>query len=136
MPLDIRRRKGSPFWQITGTVAGTRVRQSSGTPDKQTAQQEAARITRAIWKRHQYGEVATATFAEAVNLYLDQGGEDRFLLPLLNYFGKEPLAKITPGRIRTAASTLYPDAGPATWNRQVITPARSIINCAHDSGQV
>ena len=72
--------------------------------------------------------------AARCNLYLDQGGEDRFLLPLLNYFGKEPLAKITPGRIRTAASTLYPDAGPATWNRQVITPARSIINCAHDSG--
>jgi len=134
MPLNVRRRKGSPFWQIKGTVAGERVRQSSGTPDKQTAQEEAARIEREIWKRHQYGEVATATFAEAVNLYLDQGGEGRFLLPLLNHFGKEHLAKITPGRIRTAASVLYPDAGAATWNRQVITPARSVVNCAHDSG--
>ena len=94
MPLNVHRREGSPFWQIKGTVAGERIRQSAGTPDKQTAQEEAARIERAIWKRHQYGEVATATFAEAVNLYLDQGGEDRFLLPLLNHFGKEHLAKM------------------------------------------
>ena len=40
------------------------------------------------------------------------------------------MKEITPGAIRTAAITLYPNAGPATRNRQAIVPTQAIINHA------
>jgi integrase len=41
---------------------------------------------------------------------------------------------ITPGEIKDLACKLYPNAGPATRNRQVIAPARAIINFAAERG--
>ncbi|MDZ5697814.1 hypothetical protein [Chelativorans sp. M5D2P16] len=36
--------------------------------------------------------------------------------------------------MREAARILYPGASPATWNRQVVTPVRAIINFAAEEG--
>ncbi|MBO9398779.1 tyrosine-type recombinase/integrase [Shimia sp. R9_2] len=44
------------------------------------------------------------------------------------------LKEITPRRVREAAKKAYPSAAPATLNRQGITPARAVINYAHDQG--
>lgn len=58
----------------------------------------------------------------------------RFLEPIAAYFVGRKLSGITPADIRAAARALYPNAKPATLNRQAITPARAVINWAHGQG--
>jgi integrase len=70
-----------------------------------------------------------------VNIYLLAGKNDRFILPLLDYFGKMRVADITGPLVRKAAAEIYPGRSAATWNRQVIGPVRAIINHAADAGK-
>ncbi|MER9217933.1 tyrosine-type recombinase/integrase [Mesorhizobium sp. M0644] len=66
--------------------------------------------------------------------YLEQGGEGRYVPKVLKFFKGRAIGSIMPAEIRGAALALYPKATAATRNRQVVTPARSIINHAHDLG--
>jgi len=74
------------------------------------------------------------TFQDAVRSYLDHGGEARYLARLVERFGDDDVTTITPMAVRTAAVDLYPDASPATRNRQGITPARCVLYHAHELG--
>jgi integrase len=121
-------------WHVTGTVAGKRVRKSLGTRDKKAAEEIRVQYEAKLWKRHTYGEAAVRTFEEAAVSYQEQGGEGRFLPPILKHFKGRNLGSIKPAEIRSAAITLYPKATGDTRNRQVITPARAVINHGHDLG--
>jgi integrase len=68
-----------------------------------------------------------------MHLYALEGKDTRFTVRLYDHFEKWKLKDITGPVIRNAAKILYPDASPATWNRQVITPMRAIINHAADA---
>lgn len=127
----------------TGTIAGQRVRQSLGTRDKGQAAELCAQHEARLWKRHSYGEEAVRTFEEAALSYMEAGGESRFLAPLIVHFRGRRLGTIKPGEIVDAALALHPDPPadskkptpkPATRNRQVIGPARAVINHAADKG--
>lgn len=74
------------------------------------------------------------TFTEAADSYLAHGGEARYLPRLVDHFGPQDVAEITPMAVRTAAPEIYPRAAPATLNRQVITPARAVLYHAHERG--
>lgn len=124
--LTVKWRNGVAY--ATGTVAGKRVRQSLGTRDEGQAEELRAQHEARLWKRHSYGEEAVRTFQEAALSYMEAGGEDRFLEPLIRRFKGRVLGSIKPGEIREAAIKLYPHAKPATRNRQGIVPARSVIN--------
>lgn len=63
-------------------------------------------------------------------IYVNDGKPDAFTVPLVKHFKDRKIADIGPGDIQAAARALYPRAKPATWNRQVIVPARAIINHA------
>lgn len=126
-------RRGN-IWQAHGTVAGERIRQSLGTGDRARAEELRAHLEARLWARHTYGEAAVRTFEEAVLRYIEQGGDRRFLAPLLQHFRGRAVGSIKPGEIREAALTLYPRATPATRNRQAIVPARAVINHAHSLG--
>ncbi|ADL00713.1 tyrosine-type recombinase/integrase [Brevundimonas subvibrioides] len=76
----------------------------------------------------------TPTFALAADSYVNHSGEARYLPRLVGRFGPDPVASITPMAVRQAAQHLYPDASPATWNRQVVTPARAVLYHAHELG--
>jgi integrase len=65
---------------------------------------------------------------------LEDGKSPDYIEPLLNHFRGKLLSKIKANDIRAAARKLYPDRKPATWNRQVITPVRAIINHASQEG--
>lgn len=122
------------IWNVTGSVAGQRIRKSLGTRDRGRAEELRAQIEARIWKRHIYGEEAIRTFEEAALKYLEMGGEGRFVPALLHHFKGRQVASIKPGEVRAAALEIYPSAGAATRNRQAITPARSIINHAASLG--
>src|SRR5690606_6411632 len=63
-----------------------------------------------------------------------KGGDGRFLPAVLQHFKGRLVASIKPAELRSMANLLYPDASPATKNRQAIAPARSVIMYAHQLG--
>lgn len=120
---------------VHGTVAGKRIRRSLRTRDPEIAEHLRSQIESRYLKASLYGEEFEITFAEACHKYLREGGERRFMAPILKAFGRERrISTIKPGHVRSLARQIYPNAGPATWNRQVITPVRAVINHAADSG--
>lgn len=125
---EVYKRKGSDIWQYDFTVDGERYRRSSKTSDKRLAEDIANQHETRVRRAAVHGEEAVLTFPEAVAEYLNDGKDGRFTAPLIRHFRKWKVNDITGPEIRKAAKILYPDAQPATWNRQVITPMRAIIN--------
>lgn len=133
MPDEIKiyRRKGSKIWSYRGTIAGRRLRGSTGTTDRARAARIAAEKTTQFWKGHLDGPGAVLTFAKAVLLYKAAGKPTDYLLKIADYWKDTLVKDMTPGAIRQSAIDLYPKAGGATRNRQVVTPTRAVINhCA------
>lgn len=127
--LEAKRRANGVYY-ATGTVAGQRIRKSLGTRNGKLAVELTAQYEAKLWKRSSYGEEAVRTFEEAALSYLEAGHEARFVKPLVKHFRGRVLGQIAPEEIRQLARKLYPRAKPATLNRQVLVPARAIINHA------
>ncbi len=130
MPLKLYKRKSSPLWHIRGTVNGVRYEKSSGTADRQTAEQYRAKWESEIHHEKIFGRAATATFAQAVVSYLENGGSKKFLKPVLEHFGATPLAKIDAEAIQAGAAKIYPNVSPSTRNRQWYTPCLAVLHHA------
>lgn len=128
MPLKIYRR--GAIWHYRGTVAGRRLRGSTGTTDKDVAARIAAEHETTGWKCHLDGPAAVLTFAQAAMLYRASGKPTRFLERVEDHWRDTLVKDISAGAIRQAAIDLYPNAGAATRNRQAIVPAQAIINHA------
>lgn len=118
----------------TGSIGGKRIRASLKTGDRQQAQELCAAYEARLWKRLTYGEEAVRTFEEAAVSYLQQGGEGRFLAPIIRHFKSRAIGSIKPAELRSMALAIYPKGSSATRNRQAIIPARAVINHAHDLG--
>lgn len=135
MPLKLVKR-GS-IWHLHGTIAGQRIRQSTGLGNKGQADIYRARIEAQAIQRHALGRANTLTFAQAALTYLESGGAPRFVAPLLDHFGPDFLLhNINNDVLNRAADALHPGAAPATINRQVITPASAIYNMSADDDLV
>jgi integrase len=131
MPLKIYRRPGSTVWQYRGTLAGRRLRGSTGASDKETAQRIASSIEDKFWKRGLDGKEKALTWPKAVALYISAGKSTRFLPPLVKYWGDAKIAEMNAGSIRQSAVDIYSSAKNSTRNRQVIVPTLAVINhCA------
>jgi len=131
MPLKIYRRPGSTVWQYRGTLAGNRLRGSTGASDKETAQRIASEIENKFWKRGLDGKEKALTWPKAVALYLGAGKPSRFVAPLVKHWRDATIADMNAGSIRQSAIDLYPNAKNSTRNRQVLVPTLAIINhCA------
>lgn len=126
-------RRGRVFW-MRGSIAGKRLHRSTRTTERDIAEQIRIATESREWKRSLFGAEAVLTFAQAASLYLDAGKSTRFLAPIVAHFKDAPVKDIKSGTIRQLASTLYPNAGPATRNRQVISPAQAVINHAAEAG--
>ena len=132
MGLKIVWRNGHAY--AAGTVQGRRIRQSLGTGDPAQAEEARAALEARTWRQGLYGDEAVRTFEDAALSYLENGGEGRFMAPLIRYFRGVRLGSIKPGHIIEAASKLYPKASPETRRRQAITPAVAVINHGHGKG--
>ena len=134
MPLKLVRRSKSPFWYIRGTLRGIAVFESCGVTDKSVAETICTRRANEILDTTIYGKRATATFLEAAVLYMEGGGERRFMRPLIDHFGTTPLVKIDQAAIDHAAKKLYPNRAPSTLNRHVYTPISAVLKYASSRG--
>lgn len=137
MPLTIYKR--GRFWWLTGTIptreGDQRVHESTGETDERQANK--ARLNR---ENRAQAEIDLDpkdrfTFAQAVDLYLDAGKDDRFIKPLLEHFKETRISDMTGSDVRAAAKAIYPDAVYTTWNRQAVIPTRAVINLAVDEGK-
>src|SRR5262245_30417771 len=134
MSLKLKRRPGRPHWYIHGTVRGITVRESAGVADQKAAEAIRARREWEIIQRSVFGTEATATFVGAAVSYLEAGGERTYLKPIIARIGSMPLAKIDQALIEKTARALYPNALPATLNRQAFTPIAAVLNHAAKRG--
>jgi integrase len=127
MPIKLVKRPKSPYWIIRGTLRGIRVEESTGTDNRQAAEEIRAKREAEILAQSVYGRRATATFAEAALSYLENDGDKRFLDPIIRHFGTTPLARIDQDAIDAGARKTYPDASSATRNRQFYTPTSAVL---------
>lgn len=129
MPLNLFIR--GDIWHYRGTVAGRRLRGSTGISrqNKETAQHAVADLEARAWKGR-LDPGAVLTFAQATILYTAAGKPTRFIGKVLDHWKETPVKEITGGRIRASCRELYPRAKAATWNRAVIAPTQAIINYA------
>jgi integrase len=126
--LKLTKRHGSPNWTARGTYLGVAIDQSLGTGDRRQAEFLIAKIQAEIFERQTRGPVPVAEGFAAVALrYMENGGERRYVAPLLRHFGDMPIDRISQQAIDGAAITLYPRAGSSTRDRQVYTPMSAIL---------
>ena len=131
MPLRIvpPREGRSQNYRVRGTHLGTKIDASARTADKKLAEKERRRIESEI-ESGRFAERAGPDFLTAAISYLEAGGEARFVAPLSAHFGAMPLAELDQAAIDRAAVALYPNATPATRNRQVYTVVSAILKHA------
>lgn len=140
MPLEYYPREGV-YWVRGRPGDGEKyIRRSLRTADEAIAEAAVREIDAAARKRRILGPDASKpqdelTFNSAVGLYSPSRSDARYLIPVVKKIGKERVKDITPAAVRALARQLYPDASTDTWQRQVITPVRSVINNAHELGR-
>jgi integrase len=134
MSLKLFKRKtrdGRYIWHYRGTIAGDRLRGTTGTTNRKIAARIASEIENRRHKRHLDGPQEVLTFPQAVVLYLKAEKSDQYLDKIEDYWKNARIKDMTAGAIKQSAIDLYPGCSGATWNRQVITPTQAVINhCA------
>lgn len=136
MPLTKHVRGG--VWHLSGTVAGHRIRESTGIGAAHRELAEDARIQREaeLLRRRVHGEKGLVTFGEAAGSYL--AAEPRrpatagYVARLLTHFGPDTRLKdIDQVAVdRAYRALLRPDVVGATKLRAVLTPLRAIMQHA------
>lgn len=140
MPLELYTRDGR--WWFKGRIdqldGGRYYRQSLGAPEampEREALKRLAAFEQKEIKRHLLGDEAVLTFADGVLLYPASAADAGFLETVVAEIGDTPIVAITPGIVRDLGPKLYPSASTDTWQRQVVSPVRAVINNAHDLGK-
>lgn len=120
----------SPFWCIRGTVAGQLIFESTGTADKDLAERYRRKREAEIYEFAALGERPPCTFADAVTVYANKGGETKYLTKMLDWFKETPLREIGQAEIDAAAAALFPNAKASTVNRSLISPFITVARAA------
>lgn len=131
--LKLYRDKKSPYWYVRGTIAGRRICESTGTNDRGQAEAFRRKRDSELYSTLALGVERPATWSEAVIVYLQRGGSDRYLGPLLERWRGKTLPEITQQEVDRAAQELYPNAAPATQVRQLYGPVVSVMRAAKQS---
>lgn len=130
------------IWWIKGRRPDTReyIRESLGTSIEIDAEAKVDAVFKAARDRSVLGSDAPKpqdeiTFGGAVLLYDAGQKEAAYLTPLVRKIGNTKLKDLMPQAVRKMAKEIYPYASTDTWQRQVITPVRAVINNAHELGK-
>lgn len=138
MPLEPYEHKSSKNIWIKGWVEfeGARIagpyRCSSGSPTKAGAENWIADETKYQRHKHMVGEEAAQTFSDAVLIYRANAKTARQLLPIDREIGATALTKITGKLLKSLGPKMKPLVSTDTWWREIVTPARAVINNAHE----
>ena len=132
MPLKLfpPRPPKNASWTIRGTYLGCHINRSSGTREKALAEKIRKKLERDIESGVLTPKKEGTGFAGAATAYMKAGGDNRFLGPLIQYFGNTPLEEIEQVQLDNAAADIYPEASAPTRNRQVYTPMVAVLRHA------
>jgi integrase len=140
MPLEAYAR-GNVWWvkgrvEYNGRPITDYIRESTGASEEGGASDWISERATAEIRRHLLGEQARPlTFNDIVMLYSPTPEMAKHLVPIVAEIGTMLVKDITPKLIRDLGKKLYPNNATDTWRRWVITPARAVINNAHDDGK-
>jgi integrase len=133
--------RGDVYWVRGRPADGDEyVRESLGTSDEAIAWAAVRELEAKARKRRILGPdapkaVDELTFAAIVPEYQASRRNKLYLVPIVKKIGDKLVREITPAFIRGLAREMLPDASTDTWQRQVITPIRSVINNGHELGK-
>lgn len=128
MPLKLKKRKGSPYWYLRGTVQGQPIYEPTGIPhagrERPQPNAEAYRLKKEkeLEDFAVHGRSYSATFKEAAETYLQAGGSPRFLERIVEKIGDDYLKDMNQSYIDKIAREIYPNCTPESLNRQFYTP--------------
>ena len=134
--LTISRRKSTGALTITGHVAGQRIRRRAQSNDIKLAHEEATALEAELLRTQWHGERRGArSFAEAALSYLNSAPRSDstkiYVRRLLVALGETRLSEVDQDTaIQLHRAVLRADAGPATYQRAVVTPLRAILRHA------
>lgn len=136
MPLEIYKR-GHYYWvkgrvEYNGRPIAGPYRQSTRATTEVGARDWITQETELRIRMHVVGEERTMRFADAVELYHPSAKTAKQLLLILNEIGDMPLGAITGALLKSLGRKLKPKACTDTWWREIVTPARAVINNAHE----
>lgn len=136
MPLEYYLR-GKAYWirgrvELHGAPITEYYRCSSGASEEAGARDWIAAETERQRRRHLVGDEAALTFAEAVMMYPGTNKTAKQLLPITLEIGHLPLSAVTGQLLKGLGREMKPDASTDTWWREIVTPARAVINHAHE----
>lgn len=137
MPLSPYLR-GETWWakgrvEYNGRAISGYIRESTGASTESGARDWIIEREERERRRHFTGEeTGPLTFNDALLLYSPDPVTARYLEPICLEIGDMLVRDITPALIKELGAKLYPNNGTDTWRRWVVTPARSVINHAHD----
>jgi len=134
MAFKLYQRQGGNVWWVSFTTHGKRIRQSTRTTVKSQANEVAAKLEWEAIQERIHGPESVLTFGEAVTIYLLSDKPDRFIDTLYKQWEHKRVKDIQPGHIQDLARKLFPNAKPATRNRQVIAPIQAILNHCAERG--
>ncbi|MET4101193.1 hypothetical protein ABIE58_000610 [Roseovarius sp. MBR-78] len=123
-------------WVIDFRVEGKRFRRCLAIRDvnlRSLALDKARNIYKEAWRDagSSNRENKVSTFQDAAELYIQQGGEERFLPKIVKHFGPHTrVDEISHLDIARAARAIYPDAKPETVRRQLRVPIKAVQNFA------
>lgn len=123
-------KRGKVFY-VRGTIRGKRYTESTGTHSREHAEAYRLKREREILDREFHGERNTATLGEAILVYLEKGGEGRFLEPLLDRWGKTRITELRPSIVSAFARERYGHLEPSSVRRQLYTPLNAVLRAAH-----
>lgn len=129
MPLKLK--KIGKVWYIHGSVHGQRIRESARTDSREHAEAKRKELQRDLEDKIYLHD---KTFLQAIDMYLEKGGEGRFLAPIHEKFGTYKLRDVTAEAVSRGATELYPDHEPSTVKRQYYVPMNAIMRTAHEAG--
>jgi integrase len=128
--LRLKKYSKSPYWQVRGTVAGRLIHKSTGTANRKKAEKFRFNLENQTYDIIALGEAPPATFADAAIVYVNKGGETKYLKRISRFFGDTPLREIGQQEIDRAAHELYPNAKASTINRSLISPYITVVRAA------
>lgn len=122
---------GEGRWKIDGYVGRRRYRKTLKAASRAHAEEFAAKVAQRAFEREALGRTHDATVTECAALYLQKGGEDRFLIPIIERWGETKVQDLTEGEVAAGAQAIYPGRKASTIRRQLYVPLNAIIAAGH-----
>jgi integrase len=136
MPLQIFKR--GKYYHVKGQVecngrpiTGT-YRRSTKASTEAGARDWITRETDLKIRRYLVGDEATSTFSDAIMMYNASAKAAKQLIPIVQEIGSQSLGAITGALLKRLGREMKPMASTDTWWREIVTPARAVINNAHE----